>query len=248
MARVFAAASSQYVQTSAFPNPTAPLTIACWIRPTTTSGFQRAMTWSASGTVQVAASVLLNYPSAGNVSSQVYGGMGNILPTASGTFSTGAWHHVACVTESLKARCYLNGSAGSDGTWAVAASWTSTTYLSFGRADTVTSQYYDGRIADAAVWSVALTAAEVAAMASGLRTANQIRPDAIIAYWSFGGYYGETDDDRSTGAYDVAPTNSPTWADSPRLWYPDDLDIVTASSAAATTKYSWWAWGTFGNV
>lgn len=235
MARVFAAASSQYVQTSAFQNPTAPLTLACWIRPTTTSGFQRAMTWSASGTGQVAASVLLNYPSAGNVSSQVYGGMGNILPTASGTFATNTWHHVACVTESLRARCYLDGSAGSDGTWATQASWSFSTYLSLGRADNTASQYYDGRIADAAVWSVALTAAEVQAMASGLRSADQIRPDALVAYWPLGGLRPDNDRDQWGKAYDLTAVNSPTSADGPPLWYPDDVDVVTGS--AATTKY-----------
>lgn len=238
MARVVTGASSQYIQTASFPNASVPLSIACWIRPDSTSGYQRALTWSASGSGQVAASVLLNYPSAGNVSTQAYSGGVNSLPSGTGTFSTGSWHHVVCVTEARAARCYLNGASAGEGTWGSDISFSGCTYLSVGRADTVTSQYYYGRIAFAAAWSAVLTQADVDALYAGLRHPRMVRPGSLIGAWDFGGFAGENDRD-NVGGYHLTAYNSPTWADSRPLWYPNGPISVISAAPSAPAATPW---------
>ena len=97
-----------------------------------------------------------------------------------------------------------------------------------------------GYLSELAVWSEALTADEAAAMASGLLSADQIRPASLAAYWPLGGLRPDNDRDQWGKAYDLTAVNSPTSVDGPRLWYPDDADLVTGA-AEATTKYWLWA-------
>lgn len=246
MARSFNG-SNQYIETSSFPNASLPVTMSAWFYPASTSGFQRVSVWSSPGGGQAAASLLLNYPGAGQLSNQVYKGGTNVLPTGSGTFTTNAWNHGAVVSGATAARCYLNGSVGSDATY-VALTFSSCTILGVGRVQN--TQFLNGRVAELGVWNVELTAAEIAALAKGY-TPLEIRPDALLAYYPLGGHYGQLDLDRWKNRYDLTPANSPTWVDHPRVIYPPPgvWPLTTATGGGGgggSPLTSWWAWNQFG--
>lgn len=235
MARVYNG-STQYSQSSA-PIAVVPCTIATWFYADSTIGsFQYPMNWSNSAHSSVL-SIISSYPSGTQLSGQLdFGPSSTYFPTGSGTFSASTWNHAAVVVESGKARTYLNGAAGSDVTWGGAEIFSDTSLFTFGRPGDVASSYFAGRLAFAAVWSVALTQADVDALYSGVRHPRMVRPDAIIAAWDFGGFSGENDVDH-VGGYDLTSYNSPTFADGPRLWYPDEAEVIVPASVAPAASY-----------
>lgn len=84
----------------------------------------------------------------------------------SGTVTSDTWHHVCGVWNSESSRqIYLDGSAGTSST---AGSYTvDVTHVSLGRLNRPSVSYYAGRYADPRIYSRALTAAEIAALAEG---------------------------------------------------------------------------------
>lgn len=104
-------------------------------------------------------------------------GAGNSDTPAAGDYTANAWGHVATVFESSTLRTiYRNGGNSAQ----------STATLTFPAVDQfeiggATTFYVDADIAEVGLWSAALTAAEVASLASGF-TCNQIRPQSLQFY------------------------------------------------------------------
>jgi hypothetical protein len=232
MARSLVSASSQYLERTSFLAGALPCTIACWFRATSTSGFQRVATWSDFVTTVVCGSVLLNYPSAGDVASQVAPGGG--LPYKSG-FTANTWHHACSVTEPTAARVYLDGVVGSDVTYS-APSVSGATYFTIGKV--ASTQYFDGRVCHVAVWSVALNAAEAARLAAGFCPL-LVRPASLIAYYPLGGFHGDYDRDL-VGGYNLTLSGAPTFADQCRIIYPQGPHGVQLASGGSPPAASPW--------
>ncbi len=252
MARVFNG-STQYLENTSLANPTLPITIAAWFYANNTSGFQRVVAWQNLSGLQTAGTILLNYPSAGYVSNQVYTDPSpNSLPSSSGTFTAGTWNHACVVSGTTSALAYLNGTAGSATTYST-PTFSGTTYFEVGRL--IGTQYFSGRAAYVAVWLAALTADEIADLGRKLNGAPcgvhpiRIRPESLVACWPLGGFHGEHDGDIWKDSYNLTAYNSPTWEESPAVIYPSRKKIifpVSSPSPPSSTKYSWWAWNTFG--
>lgn len=248
MARSFTAGSTQYLEAASVPVSGWPLTMACWFRvPNITGNHTLFFLAKSTGVGYVGLSArgdLVGDPLEAYVDNGT-----PAMATSSAGFTANTWHHACLVRASdTSLVVYLNG--GNSGSSATSKTWASIApthtqigivWYSGSRVGPLT-----GYIADAAIWSAALTADEVAAMATGLRTADQVRPSALVAQWPLGGLRPDNDRDQWSRAYDLTAVNSPTSVDHPRLWYPSAPQIINA--AASTTKYSWWAWGTFGNV
>lgn len=99
------------------------------------------------------------------------------------TLALGTWYRATMtydLTNGLVA--YLDSKV--DGTGAANGGITTLTMNTWIGADASGAPNYpfSGKIADAAIWNVALTATEVTALAGG-RRANTIRPSALIGYW-----------------------------------------------------------------
>jgi hypothetical protein len=56
------------------------------------------------------------------------------------------------------------------------------------RTNSALSGYYSGRVAEAAIWSVALADAEIAALAAGVLP-YRVRPGSLLAYWPLWGQH-----------------------------------------------------------
>jgi hypothetical protein len=83
-----------------------------------------------------------------------------------------------------------------------------------------TGRYWDGAIAEAAAYSVTLSAGEISSLAAGVSPL-LIRPDALIGYWPLGGAYTANDDDTDiVGGHALTDSGSPTGEDHPPIFYP----------------------------
>lgn len=231
MARSFASASSQYLQTTGMPDAALPITMAAWFYATSTSGYQAVAYWGNSVYSNCAGLIGLNYPSGGDLYAQIYSSSPstNQLPYK-GTWSTSVWNHACSVMDTTAARVYLNGVAGSDVSYS-SPTFSGATYLHVASMPSV-GRYLNGRVAYLGIWSAVLNAAEAEALAAGYHP-RLVRPGSLLGCWDFGGFSGEHDKD-FVGGYNLTAYNSPTWVDSPRIiWPDDDGDVVTAAGSAA---------------
>lgn len=105
---------------------------------------------------------------------------GQATTTATATVST--WAHCAGVFSSATSRtAYLNGSASTANTTNVALVAVDTATIGVTRVHPNWLTFFDGNIAEAAVWSAALDAAEIAALAKGV-SPRLIRPQSLVMY------------------------------------------------------------------
>jgi hypothetical protein len=103
--------------------------------------------------------------------------------------SANVWSHAAITSSSATSHAaYLNGGnkVTNSGTLSGATASTQTWLGSYKTSGGAHGGFFAGTIADAAIWSVALSDAEIAALASGVRP-KDIRPASLIAYWPLGG-------------------------------------------------------------
>lgn len=225
MARVFNG-STQYLSRASAVVSAMPLTMACFFRTTSTTAIQRLIdVGQLSSGNQKWSLALLGTAAAPNTTviantSSVNGA----YAATTAAYSANTWHHAAAVYESATSRtAYLDGGNAGTDTVSVSPSGVDTTTIgATGVGASAFGQFMSGRIAEAAIWSVALTAAEIAALARGF-IPPQIRPQSLVAYWPLGGRYGQFDLDRWKSSLNMTPTNSPTWADHDRIIYPQPV-------------------------
>lgn len=97
-------------------------------------------------------------------------------------YSANTWQHAAGVFAGNSSRTvYLNGgNAGSDST-AIGAGTPTETFIGVQSVNGTRQNYVSGDIAEVAVWSVALDAAEIASLAKGFKP-TLIRPQSLVSY------------------------------------------------------------------
>lgn len=235
MARSFAAASSQNlaVGSAAIANP--PLTIAAWFWPNS------LISGSAYTICCVGDSAVTNkYYRLGVyqnkvISQQTNGGASQYSQT-SGTITDQDWQHGAAVMASTTSRiAYLNATAATENTTSVTALTLNQTCI--GTRPGTGAEYFNGRVAHAAMWSVALSAPEIAALYAGGIGADprSVRPDALVAYWPL----LDNDGDRDWwGSTHLSATNSPTYAQHPPLLMKSKPTYVLLGTAGAAPTIS----------
>lgn len=151
------------------------------------------------------------------------------------TAATNTWSHACGVWASATdRRAFLNGgNRGQGDVGSYAPSGLTTTRI--GRI--AATEGFTGLIAEAAIWNVALTDDEVAALYNngiGL-CPTMVRPDALVAYWPLLQTDGDID---WWGQNNLTANGSPTYADHPPVIYPSGIkSVVTA--AAPTFKAAW---------
>jgi hypothetical protein len=123
-------------------------------------------------------------------------------------YDAGTWYHACAVYASSTSRAaYINGA--NKGTSAVSAAPSGIDRVRL-------AVDYDGKIAEAAIWNVALTDAEVL-LASKAVSPLMVRPDALVAYWPMIGKYSPEID--VVGTYPLTISGTVPAADHPRVIY-----------------------------
>jgi len=104
--------------------------------------------------------------------------------------------------------------------------------------DSTPTEYWDGEIAEAAIWNVQLSLTDIEALAAGFSPLF-VRPDALKAYWPMGGALSANDSDNDiAGAFNMTSSGSPTTADHPPvIIYPTYPIIFSLAGNAARAMH-----------
>jgi hypothetical protein len=171
--------SNQRLTPASVPVTAAPLTLACWFRPSnvTHAGALITLTNSA-GTNYFA--LYFNGTAAGDpVSIFMFPSVTSGFSTTSGA-SANTWHHACGVFTSSNSRTvYIDG--GSSATNTASGTPANITQFNIGSFQTAAGNFFNGQIAEVGIWNVDLTAAEVASLAKGM-TCDKVRPQSLVFY------------------------------------------------------------------
>lgn len=221
MARLFDDANQQYFY-NANAVAAVPLSMACWFACDDLTGNMALMAIQAEdGGAGFDGHVLWVYGSAPgdyiNASTQnKVSGWGTAAATAGPSLNV--WTHACGVWSSISARAaYLNGANKGTDAALVAPAGPDRTYIGASRYNNSVANYHSGCIAEAGIWSVALTDADVAALATGISPV-LVQPEYLEAYWPLIGRFSPEID--AVGGYGMTSSPSaPTVADHVRIRY-----------------------------
>lgn len=189
MARDFPGTSGNYIsasETSAIDITGSAITVSAWVKPDTFPTWGNFVSKYSLGGGVGTLQYLLRHTSSGLIS--FYIGDGSFdLATGATVLSTSVWSHIAGVKDGVGTstlRVYLNGTQ--DG---VADSNRSLANLTSGLGLGGSSdgqELIDGLMAEVAIWNIALSTGELAALAKGV-PAQVIRPSNLKGYWPLHG-------------------------------------------------------------
>lgn len=179
MSRVFNGSSDRGAATP--PLTAYPATLAGWFR-TSSAGLNTLMALTEGASDKTWARVGVNYPAAGNLYAQNYQPGQQGLCNTSNTFVSGQWFHACAVFPSGSSRTvYLNGDAAGAGTNTTVVSTFTPTHFTVGALaeNNTYSGFHNGEAKGVALWSVELSSAEIALLATGVDP-RQIRPECLV--------------------------------------------------------------------
>jgi len=230
MARYFDG-TGDYLYRNAAVKAAAPLTVACQYYNTNVAasvniiGIGDNSAWSY---------FVLWYNTAGDTINWAASSANNpASATTTTNISANTWHHICGVEASSTSRAvYLDG--GNKGTNATSRTPGGLDVTAIGGLILPNTYVMPGRLAEVAVWNVALSDSEVAQLALGLCPL-LMRPGDLLAYWPLGGIYGRHINDL-VGGYHLTSVGDVAWADHPtKIWYPNSGIVVPWAAAAAPT-------------
>ena len=246
MSRLFDDASSQYLNVATAAVTTTPCTLACWFYADDANSNNYLLAVGDGADFDYD---LFAIRAVGGVDDFIWAtalavGIGDQAKSTA-TYAANAWNHACGVfTSSTDRAAFLNGA--NKGTNATSVAPTGIVLTRIG-ASPVTSggspfQLMSGRIAEAAIWNVALTDAEVAALARGVSPL-RIRRASLQGYWPVYGT-GSPEPDYSGTALHMTLTGTPAVADHAPVMPSWGLDLgwVGAFTAAAPGGATWPGW------
>ena len=144
-----------------------------------------------------------------------YDGVGSNSANSTAPYPANTWHHVAGVWEASNSRhVYLDG--GNEDTSVGNRVIVGADRAAVGvTADSTPFGYMDGRVAEAAIWTVALAKIEIQQLAAGYCPLF-VRPQSLLAYWPL---IRDEDQDK-VGDFDLTAINAPTVATHAPVIYP----------------------------
>jgi hypothetical protein len=232
MARVFASASSQYLEVDSTPVTGTPITFACCIKPGSATA-NDVVFWIGDKDAGNEAWMLLTEggnagPPADPIRLFVRTASGGANARTTTGYTVGKWHHICAVMTSPGSRAvYIDG--GSKGTDTVSKTPAGVDRVSLGRqGDSSPGNYFEGSMTYAAIWNAALTDAEVASLP--FVEPPFIRPESLVFYDDM---VGDADND-IVGGLHLTPFNGPTVdSDGPGIISQSSPRLFTGSRAVA---------------
>ena len=183
-----------------------PWTLAAWVIPSSFGGTPGILGQgtSVSGTFL---SITLSTGGALRVSVD-----GTNVDTSGATASLNFWNHVAVTYDGTTVKGYLNGAQG----FSTARTANYSHGVAYAGAVVATGggagEFLQGSLAELCNWNVVLTAAEIAALATGVPT-RYVRPGSLAGYWPLFGLSGTSKEpDLSGSAQNLTLNNSPAQA------------------------------------
>ena len=229
MSVLFDNAASEYLEYSGAIVSAYPFTLACWFYSDDATIDQELMAVGNPATNSNYWSLRAAGAVGGDPVQVIVESISDNETSTSTGFSANTWHHACGVfTSSTSRTAYIDGGSSATGTTDLTPTSPNLSRIGFSvRLAPVDPRYMSGRIAEAAIWDVALSAAEVVSLAKGFAPLF-IRPASLVAYWpldrnSFNKGGGSTTLDRWKGTYNLTETNTPALAEHPRIYYPHQV-------------------------
>ncbi len=162
---------------------------------------------------------------------------------ASGDYSlsSGVWYHLLLTWNDSTNNSFLYLDNVQEGTYgSLVTANTMVWPLAIGNYPVVVGADNDmrGLMAEVAIWSVVLDAAERAALAAAF-SPSRIRPASRVAHWPLGGLRGDNAQEH-WGGFNLANTGV-TWSDHPRLFYGGQPQIGVPAAAAVGNPWYYFA-------
>ena len=178
MAYDFTAEASQSLTTATSPISAVPVTLAYWIYIPINGFLRSPVSIGAIGGNRCG----FNVSTIGRISLAHIGSSTVSINQTASSSPTDTWIHVCGVFSSLSNReLFIDGVSQGTSQLAIASQGTFTSIAIGARYATTLGNFFTGRIADAGVWGVALTAAEVASLAKGF-ACSRVRPQSLAFY------------------------------------------------------------------
>jgi len=212
MARAFSVGSNQYLRVATPAITVHPFTLATWFYITNSTAHRILLSlvdYDATNYawLQARSTNVLRIEEEGDYYAAA---------TTVATFNDNTWHHACGVCSTATNRTiYLDGGNNINNTNSATPATLSDTMVGAGAAASAILQPMDGYLAEAAIWNVALTADEVAILATGISPL-AVRPGSIIFYVPL----VRDNDEDIIGGLSLTAYNSPTIAVHPPIYYP----------------------------
>lgn len=180
MAGSFASASTQYLSVASMPITAYPYTMACWFWATADSD-QTLLSLQDNAVVNRYHRIVWGGASTDDIQFGAAEGGAVASAFATATPSKSTWNHACAVGASSTSRkIYLNG--GNSGSSTSLRNWGAKNTITIGAYDLAgAGGYYDGYVAEVAIWDAALDANEVYSLGLGM-SPRAIRPGSLVFY------------------------------------------------------------------
>lgn len=237
MARLFDDANSQYMEYNGAVLAAAPISMACWFNTDDLTVLEMLMSINGVPSGPTGTHTFCLYVDGTAAGDPIRAGtQHNTFAAASSSAgpSINTWAHACGVWSATNARAaYLNGgNKGTNATDLVPNDFTKTNigcYYTW-TTSAVRFKFFSGLIAEAGIWDIALTDAEVAALATGLSPL-AVHPANLVAYWPLIGRYSPEVD--TVGGYGITlSASAPAVAAHPRVLYPSNPLPLKSTYAA----------------
>jgi hypothetical protein len=232
VAILFDDAASEYLGLGTAPVSAAPCTLAGWLSRDAAAGdFGILGLRDSVGGQNEIWTQIENSTQLVRAATRTSGPTFGIAVTSAAT-SLNTWQHACAVFASSTSRtAYLDG--GNSGSNTTSNNPTSLNVVAVG-ARATPGTYFSGKLAELAIWDVALTADEVAQLGLGYSPL-LVRPGNLVAYWPlYGNNSPETD---IVGGVNLTWNNTPTKAsDHPRIILPRKRRVYLGTAAGGATE------------
>lgn len=220
MARTFNGTSQRLWRGSA-PVLQPPLTLAVWVRPGRNSAYEDVLGLSNTGQNHTGYFLQLRGPDSARAAAVTAQQGTFAIARSADPYALDQWQHLTGVFSATdRRRVYWNGRPGAEDTVAKTPGGLNRATVGAWESSGGVTAYFAGGAAEAAVWDVALSDAEILALAQG-DSPLLVRPDNLRAYWPLGGDFGENDADQSGQANDLTAEGGPGWTTHPPIRYPE---------------------------
>lgn len=198
--------TSQYLSVASAPATAAPITIVAFARPTSGAADCVLMQIGQASTNNR----FVLYISSGRASgAQINDASSSTARATTDTTANGAWRHCGAVFTSALIEPFHNGASG--GTLIHSRVPSGVDRLAIG-ARTTNDLFVPGEVAEAAIWTAALTVAEMESLAAGFKPF-RVRPQSLVFYAPL---IRAAQDLR--GGLALTENNGPTVANNPRVY------------------------------